>query len=123
MDDTIRPYGPGKFNTILDAYVHSVSMDGCCAECGSVSETGRWYGMIAGSLSLSHADKRDGAYFQLNSAERDALRKCAGVILTECDQGFVDVEYYETETELHTAWDEIEIADTEQRDEIEAEGW
>ena len=121
MDDTIRPYGPGKFNTILDAYVHSVSMDGCCAECGSVSETGRWYGLMAGPILRDRNDADQEPL--LNSAERAELASCAGVILTESDQGFVDVEYYETETELHTAWDEIEIADTEQRDEIEAEGW
>ena len=122
MDDTIRPYGPGKFNTILDAYVHSVSMDGCCAECGSVSETGRWYGMIAGSLSLSHADKRDGAYFELNSAELAELGACVGVILTESEQGVVDVEYFKTEEALQQSWTAIEEEEAQQHEEAEAEG-
>lgn len=36
--DGIRPYGPGKFDTILDAYVYSVSCDGGCDdECGDSS--------------------------------------------------------------------------------------
>jgi len=108
MDDTIRPYGPGKFDTILDSYVYSVSLDGTDMECGSVDETGRWYGAIIGGLDLSHADKRDNAYFDLNSVEREELRTCAGVILTECSQGFVSVEYYETEEKLREVWAEIE---------------
>jgi hypothetical protein len=37
----IRPYGPGKFDTMLDAYVYDVSLDGGCDdEVGSVEENG-----------------------------------------------------------------------------------
>ena len=123
-NDTIRPYGPGKFDTILDSYVYSVSLDGGCdSECGSVDETGRWYGMMRGSLSLSHADKRDCDYFDLNSAERAELTKYAGVIVSEDSQGFVSVEYFKTTEELDEAWSEIEIEYTDMQDEIEAEGW
>ncbi len=107
MSTGIRTYGPGKFDTILDSYVYSVSLDGTCEECGSV-DTGRWYGMMRGSLSLSHADSRDSDYFDLNSAERAELTRYAGVIVSEDSQGFVSVEYYETVEELGEAWALIE---------------
>ena len=39
MTDTIRPYGPGKFSTILDSYVYQVSLEGGCDdEIGSVDQ-------------------------------------------------------------------------------------
>ena len=45
--ETIRPYGPGKFNTMLDAYVYAVSMDGGCDDEHTNDDlSGHWYGMM-----------------------------------------------------------------------------
>lgn len=106
MTDGIRPYGPGKFNTILDAYVYDVSMDGAEVECGSVDENGVWYGV----MRHGHTIFKDGdpSLEELTPAERDLLMHCAGVILSENDQGFVSVEYFDTMEELDAAWAEIE---------------
>ena len=109
MSDEIRPYGTGKFDTMLDAYVYAVSLDGGTdAECGSVHETGHWYGL----MRHGHTIFRDHDPFQepLNDAERDLLLSSAGCILSEDSQGFVSVEYFDTAAELDDAWAEIEAA-------------
>ena len=98
----IRPYGPGKFSTMLDSYVYQVSLDvGCDDEIGSVDEGG-WYGMMQGGRAIFAAD------LELTAAERDMLDESAGVIVSEDSNGFVSVEYYATATELHDAWHAIE---------------
>ena len=59
-EDEIRSYGPGKFSTILDSYVYSVSLDGGCdEEEGSVDECGAWYGIMGMvgrfSVTMTHS--------------------------------------------------------------------
>jgi len=55
----IRPYGPGKFDTVLDAYVYELSLAGCDDEMG---EDGRWYGLLKGI-------QVDGAFCDASSAQ------------------------------------------------------
>jgi hypothetical protein len=47
VDQTIRPYGPGKFEAVMDAAVWTMALDGCDAECGD-SSIGVWYGRLDG---------------------------------------------------------------------------
>lgn len=104
---TIRPYGPGKFNTILDAYVYSVSLDGGCdSEAGDVSEYGEWYGLMRNGRTIF----RDNDPFlePLNDEEREHLTSSAGVIIREDSQGFVFVNYFDSEENLDKKWAEIE---------------
>jgi hypothetical protein len=107
--DTIRPYGPGKFNTILDSYVYSVSLDGGCdEEEGNVSESGEWYGVMRHGRTIFRDP--DPLLETLNTAEQDKLTSSAGVILREDSNGFVSVDYYDTDEALEVAWSQI--ADT-----------
>ena len=100
--DGIRPYGPGKFNTILDSYVWEVSLNGSCDdETGSV-DGGRWYGLMKNGRTIFK--DHDPFMETLNSAERDQLTDSAGVIVSEDSYGFVHVEYFEAEGELMAAW-------------------
>ena len=106
MTETIRPYGPGKFSTILDSYVYSVSLDGGAdEESGSVSETGRWYGLMRNGSTIFRGN--DPLLGTLNDAEREELTSSAAVILTEDSQGFVDAEYYEDLAEAERIWASI----------------
>jgi len=106
MANEIRPYGPGKFNTILDAYVYSVSLDGGTDEELSEESSSHWYGL----MRHGHTIFRDHDPFleTLNEAEQAQLTACAGVILYQDSTGFVDVTYYDTAEELETAWTLIE---------------
>ena len=116
-ESTIRPYGPGKFDTILDSYVYDVSVGpGCDDETGDVQECGRWYGLMRHGRSIFQ--DHDPNLEPLNDAEREMLTSCSGVIVSEDSQGFVSVEYFDTDEELSTAWDAC-IAETTQEEEEE----
>lgn len=102
----IRSYGPGKFSTILDSYVYSVSLDGGCDdECGSV-DCGTWYGLMRHGNTIFR--DHDPLLESLNEAERELLTSCAGAIIREDSDGFVCVTYYDTECELDEAWTVID---------------
>lgn len=47
----IRSYGPGKFDTILDAYVYDVSLNGADDECGESDSFG-WFGMMKNGQTI-----------------------------------------------------------------------
>jgi hypothetical protein len=105
-NEGIRRDSPGKFSTILDSYVYAVSMDGVCDdEIGSVDENGAWYGLMRRGRTLFKDP--DPFLETLNEAEQAQLTDCAGVILSENTQGFVDVAYYDTGEELDKAWSAI----------------
>jgi hypothetical protein len=98
----LRPYGPGKFNTMLDAAVWEFSLDGCDEATGDVETTG-WYGLLRGPLTP--APNSD----DLTPSEQAFLRAHpAGAILSEDGQGFVTIEYYRTPAERDRAWARIE---------------
>ena len=105
MEDKIRPYGPGKFNTILDSYVYQVSLDGGCDDEIADAETSAWFGMMRNGHTIFR--DHDPLLETLNEAEREKLTSCAGVILSEDGDGFVAVSYYDTEDELNAAWERI----------------
>jgi hypothetical protein len=118
MNDIIRPYGPGKFSTILDSYVYSVSLDGGCdEEEGSVSESGAWYGIMRNGRTIFR--DHDPMLETLNAAEQEKLTSSAGVILYEDSNGFVYVSYYATDDELNAEWAKVvaEFAEPEEEDE------
>jgi len=103
---TIRPYGPGKFNTLLDAYVYEVSLGGCTDdECGDSGYGSGWYGLMRHGHSIFKDN--DPCCESLNDAERAQLSGCAGVIISEGSDGFVYVQYFDTQAELDTTWDRI----------------
>lgn len=106
MTNEIRPYGPGKFSTILDAYVYSVSLDGGADEEESDGNGGDWFGLMRNGRTIFR--DHDPMLEPLNEAEQEQLTSCAGVILHEDSQGFVYVDYYDTDAELNEAWTEIQ---------------
>jgi hypothetical protein len=119
--EMIRPYGPGKFNTVLDSYVYSVSLDGGCdEEEGSVSECGEWYGVMRNGRTIFR--DHDPLLETLNPAEQEKLTSSAGVILREDSNGFVSITYYDTDEALETAWSQVAGAfqeDNEEEDDAE----
>jgi hypothetical protein len=112
-DYQIRPYGPGKFNSKLDAYVYELSMTGCDDETGSVSECGIWYGRLNGPMTVDGPFSDCPPTADLTESERLALvdMATAGIIIAENDQGFVSVEYYTDKDDLERDWANA-LADT-----------
>ena len=106
MSDGIRPYGPGKFNTILDSYVYSVSLDGGAdEEEGSVQDTGVWYGIMRNGRTIFR--DHDPLLETLTPEEQEQLTESAGVIITEDSNGFVYVEYFDSPELMETEWSRI----------------
>lgn len=102
MQDVIRPYGPGKFDTILDSYVYAVTLDGGCDdEIGDCNGFG-WFGLMRNGRSIFR--DHDPALESLNPAEQEQLTSAAGVIVSEDSQGFVTVAYFDTEQALDARW-------------------
>ena len=106
----IRRYGPGKFDTIIDGYVYDTTLDGCCDEAGDAQGPG-WYALVPlgdgetlKSIREAAAEQGD----QLTTAEEEQILNHAGAIVSENDQGFVGVTYYDSEEELDEAWAEVE---------------
>src|SRR5438445_12059889 len=98
----IRPYGPGKFSTILDCYVYEVSLDGGCDDETGSTEYGRWYGLMKNGRTIFR--DHDPMLSSLNEDEQAQLTGCAGVIISEDSNGFVSVHYYNTPEQLDDAW-------------------
>ncbi|MGH9389852.1 MAG: hypothetical protein ACRD1Z_09565 [Vicinamibacteria bacterium] len=129
MTEGIRRYGPGKFDTILDSYVYILSLDGADTV-GDVSEIGIVYSRIEfGSDAVRDIEReiereKDDP---LTDEERELVRGSFGAILTENDQGFVSVDYFETEKAYNSDWKKIEeevdsmYEDTEEEGEEEGE--
>lgn len=119
---SIRRYGPGKFDTILDSYVYTVSLDGGGdEEAGDVSTT-NWYGLLRGNLreSVERIAKEDKD--KLTKEEADFLdENSAGAIIEENDQGFVSVEYFGGPKRLEAEWDKI-VASVEEMESEAEEG-
>ncbi|MGI0150057.1 MAG: hypothetical protein ACREDF_11080 [Thermoplasmata archaeon] len=129
MTKGIRRYGPGKFDTILDSYVFSLSLDGADTV-GDVSEIGIVYSRIELGADAVKGIEREIEREKddpLTDEEHELVSGSFGAILTENDQGFVSVDYFETEKEYESDWKEIEeevdsmYADTEEGEEEEEE--
>src|SRR5215831_7100505 len=86
--DLFRSYGPGKYDTYATAHLHELSMDGADEECGDVSTTG-WYGLLRGPF------------------EHEQLKKYAGAIVEENDQGFVNSQLFTSKKALEKKWKSI----------------
>lgn len=103
--------GPGKFETsgTLGQLLYAVSLDGADEEAGDVSEYGRWYGLLKGPFTLREL-KRDypAEYRQLDRDDIAALRGSVGAIVSENEQGFVDIVMYEAHGRLKKDWKAVE---------------
>jgi len=96
----IRPYGAGKFRTMLDEAVFGLAL------CGGNEAVGdEWSPRHTLLLGWQDGDFALGA---LTAAERDFLRtNSAGAIVTENEQGFVSVEYYADSAALWADWYDV----------------
>jgi len=111
MSRGIRRYGPGKFNTIIDSYVYDLTMEGMGeGTIGDVSEVGfAAEGIPLGPEALPEIErvaKEDGD--ELTPEECDLIKESHGAIVTENDQGFVAVDFYDDQEEYEKDLDELE---------------
>lgn len=105
----IRRYGPGKFDTIVDSYVHGLTVGGWGEGLGDVERFGYYHVVNLGKKALAEiAQEAKSEGEKLTLEEARLIRKSAGAILGEDNQGFVSVEYYATKKALGKAWAKVE---------------
>lgn len=107
-----RKYGPGKYDAIVDSYVHALDGEGWGdEEIGDVSDFG-WYGLMSGdagfllepdAIPRIAREEKD----RLTPEEMRELKETVGVIIHENDQGFVGVTYYKSAVKLKKAWEKL----------------
>lgn len=98
----LRPYGPGKYDFIVDAILDVVSF---AEECGDVDSTGSHYKLIDSAPDpdeIREAELLTGE--ALTDDERAFLTGLSGVIIVTDTYGFVTVEHYESADALQKAW-------------------
>ena len=108
--DTIRPYGPGKFNTVVDSLVwDAIQTNGTDQE---LAEQGfGWRGIVRkGETGLELEVQALPAYKEnpLNPAEIEFLAAQVGCIASEAEDGHVDITYFDNPEELEGAWKAIQ---------------
>lgn len=124
-EDGIRSYGPGKFYTVLDSYVHEFTLDGGVDEEAGSGEGNGWYGLVRlddGSRKRIReiaAEEKD----ELTEEEEDLLNDNVVVILFERSDGIVEADWFDKKREAEKAWAGIEeeMADIEGEEEDEEE--
>lgn len=117
MNSDIRPYGPGKFSTLLDAYVWAITLDGGPDKQCSWPDGGEWHGLLLDGPAIIETCKPDED--TLNKAELAKLSNAFGMIISEGSEGFVIVEYYTADeaSDLEKDWASIEKAMTVEEEE------
>lgn len=114
----LRSYdGFGKFEggLAIDPVAYDLSLNGCDNDCGDVSERGIWYGLLRGSLAPCATARLDN---ELNDEECAFMANAAGCIVSENDQGFVNVLWFDKSeaNDMESQWSEI-MASMEPADE------
>lgn len=99
----------GKFNLIIDEYIHGLTLDGLADSVGNVSEVG-W---AATRIDAPLADGAEfGGFAELTSDELHYWRLQIGAIVTEDDRGSVEVLYFTSQAEFVRNWTQrVEDAD------------
>lgn len=113
----IRPYGPGKFDSIIDQYAYELTLDGGADREESYPDGGGWFGFL--ELDDGAADRIEEIAAEAGDAltadEEALLDASVAVILSERSDGGVEAEWFDDRDEAEEAWAEIEaeFAETE----------
>ena len=124
MENGIRSYGPGKFNTILDGFVYELALDGVDEEI-SLGEGQGWYGF------LEFDEKTAGQIRELMAAQHEPdepteeeekrLTFASAVIIYERSDGIVEVQWFDNPKEAEEEWAAIEEEFSDEDEEDEGE--
>lgn len=104
-EDVIRPAGPGRFATMVNAYVYELAQEGLTDE--MICSDGSWLGLLTATAKTPLYDEGFKAETQLNEAEKRFLRPKAGVIIEEHPDSRVTMDYFERISDLEAAWENL----------------
>lgn len=111
---SIKSFGKFEGNTVCDVYAY------VCADDSTETESNEHWGNSATRVDFSkgynYSDLRkfhqDNGYLEgnLNRAERRFILKHAGAIVHVSSQGFVSVDWFETEKSLDRQWSRVQTS-------------
>jgi len=118
----IRPYGPGKFGTIVDQIAWELTMAGADEEVSNEG-TSEWYGLLR-DVTVEEAEKaaEELKVAPLTDAEKEWFRVHPFIIIGTGEQGFVAVNGFTNEVTASKLWDEIVFDMTPAEEDLGAEG-
>jgi len=124
MPKGIRPYGPGKFNTLLDSYASTVTLDGGADEEAHTEGSG-YYGFVRLDHSFRGAvrDAAEENNDDLTPAELTMLDTAVAIIFHERTDGIVESDWFDNMDDADEQWAAIEeevnaeYEDSEEEDE------
>ena len=103
--EQIRPYGPGRFATMVDAYIYELAQEGFTDE--FTTNDGAWVGLLKATARTPLFDPDFSAKTSLNDVEQRFLRPKAGVIMEESPAGAVTMDYFDRIEDLEAAWEAL----------------
>lgn len=118
----IRPYGPGKFSTIVDSHASAATLDGGADEEIHTDGDG-YYGLVRIDKGFIEAVQKVAAEEreELTDEEVELLEKNKAVIFFERTDGIVETEWFTHLDEAEDRWAEIEeeFYDEEEGEELD----
>jgi hypothetical protein len=105
---SIRMYGLGKFNTVIDSELYAICLDTSWLSDECSCEGLGWYGVIKCNSGETMNKIFAKAGIGLNKSEFELISTAIGVIIHEDTDGFIDVEYYAEPDELGEMWGSCE---------------
>lgn len=125
MPSDIRPYGPGKFSTIIDSLIWNLFQENGFDDELADPSFG-WRGLVRmspddgplGVLVMTENPSK----IPLNAAESEFLGEVCGMILTEHTNGMVSIDYFTLPEDLESTWAAMQsdYADLIKDDEMES---
>jgi len=118
-EEGIRPYGPGKFSTILDSYAYEMIPDYGGADEEASFDDGRLYSLIrldknARELIREVAEDNGDS---LTDDEDEFLEESVAVILFERSDGTVEASWFSDMEKADEEWGVVEEDATREGDE------
>lgn len=107
MQDDLPMYGPGKFEgqPRCHADIFTTALDGADDSISGDEYGGGWADLLRGPLDIG-TEREDGTpYTEAERVYMESMR--GGWIISGDSQGFVQVDGYETDAELMSAWNDL----------------
>lgn len=104
MSKGIRPYGPGKYNQLIDSHASAVALDLGSDEELSL-EQGGYYALIRVDRAFRKAVEEKE---ELTDEEYELLRVTEAIIFYERSDGIVEAEWFDDVEEANDEWAAIE---------------
>lgn len=101
---TLRPASLGRFEggLAINEYAWNLSLDGCDAERGDLTEGDGWEGLLLGGFEPCAT-----ARIELEMTEDEVLylsKRGRSAIVSQNTSGFISVEWFGTRAEARDAW-------------------